>query len=276
MLGTLFCRIRTSVRALRPCADCAAQRVSTPWMGKIGRAICDRHEFDEVYHVPLPALPTTLLPAFTHFHSLALAILSFHVLLSNTTLIVYFKILAFLGLFALSNAAPAGVVQSSPSPTTDSGLAVYTEQPTQEHPPLLPAVHWEHVGDDYGHLAPQSEHALYFSSHGLSDPRVEHAFAHFNATWQKAVVIADHSDHVRSVGCAAGGVAIQFTNKEAYQYAKKTWPSNDDFMLVRTENACYPCAFGLTCCRQHITTGVANHIGERRERARDGICSRRR
>ena len=152
---------------------------------------------------------------------------------------MHIKFLVPLGLLAFSNGAPAGgsgpdtaLLATTTSPTwIDSSLAAPTREPTHEQPPLLPAIHWDHSGNDLQHLAPQSEHALYFSSHGVSDPQLEHAFAHFNATWQKNVVVLDHSNLVRSIGCAVGGVAVEFTNTRAYEYAKKMWPSND-FMLV--------------------------------------------
>ena len=159
---------------------------------------------------------------------------------------MHIKVLAALGLLAFSNAAPTGGSRASTtllalatSPIwVNSSLAVPTAEPTKEPIPLLPAIHWDHDGDDLKLLAPQSEHALYFTSQGVSDPRLEHAFAHLNATWQKNVVILDHSNLVQSVGCAARGIAVEFANTKAYEYAKKTWPSDDDFMLVRIVDAC--------------------------------------
>jgi hypothetical protein len=179
---------------------------------------------------------------------------------------MYFDILVSLGLLAFSNAAPTGtsraettLLATATSPTwIDSSLALPTAEPTQEQPPLLPAIHWDHVGNELQHLAPQSEHALYFSSHGVSDPRLEHAFAHFNATWQKNVVVLDHSNLVRSVGCAVSGIAVEFANTKAYEYAKKTWPSDNDFMLVGVVKACHVLMGTLIRCRRHTPTDVGS------------------
>jgi hypothetical protein len=156
---------------------------------------------------------------------------------------MHLDILFSFGLLALSSAAPTGgsgtksaLLASTVSPTylnPTIATAEPTSKPGQKLPPLLPAIHWDHAGSKLEHLAPQSEHALYFSSHGVSDPRLQHAFSHFNATWQKHVVILDHSTLIQSVECSVGGIAIEFTSNTAYEYAKKAWPSDSDFMLVR-------------------------------------------
>ena len=160
------------------------------------------------------------------------------------TLTMHRNILFSFGLLAVSSAAPAGdsatksaLLASTTSPTylnPTIATALPMSEPGRKLPPLLPAIHWDHAGSKLEHLAPQLEHALYFSSHGVSDPRLKHAFSHFNATWQNTVVILDHSTLVRSVGCSVGGIAVEFTSNSAYEYAKNSWPEDSDFMLVQS------------------------------------------
>ena len=96
---------------------------------------------------------------------------------------------------------------------------------------------------------------LYYSANGVSgmstpcfsvpsiinialDPAVEHVFSLLNTNLSYPSVVLEHSQFVKSVDCAADGLLVTFTDAEAYDFAKSSWSSTSDFVLVTYTNGC--------------------------------------
>ena len=153
-----------------------------------------------------------------------------------------------LGLLSGALAAPARSAIDKSTPSQYHSLSSTPDN--QEHatpsahvplerPPLLPAVKWNQPRGDIQKLAPRTEHELYFSSHGISDPSLRHAFADFNASWTKEVVILDQSSWIENVTCVDGDISIEFAGQKGYDFARSTWSDNKDFLLVRITRFAY-------------------------------------
>lgn len=51
-------------------------------------------------------------------------------------------------------------------------------------------------------------------------------------------MVLEHSQFVKSVDCAADGLLVTFTDTTAYNFAKNSWSSTSDFVLVTYTNGC--------------------------------------
>ena len=51
-------------------------------------------------------------------------------------------------------------------------------------------------------------------------------------------MVLEHSQFVKSVDCAADGLLVTFTDTKAYKFAKSSWSSTSDFVLVTYTNGC--------------------------------------
>ncbi|KAL9595333.1 MAG: hypothetical protein Q9219_006510 [cf. Caloplaca sp. 3 TL-2023] len=118
-------------------------------------------------------------------------------------------------------------------------LIVSTIQAADAYQPvLLPAVHWNHDKADLQHLLPTDTHKLYYSTGGVADPNVEHAFAHLSANLAHPAVILDHSHFIESVKCQGHNLEISFSHIEAYAFAKEAWVSVEHFVLATYTTDC--------------------------------------
>lgn len=51
-------------------------------------------------------------------------------------------------------------------------------------------------------------------------------------------MVLEHSQFVKSVDCEADGLLVTFTDTAAYNFAKNSWSSTSDFVLVTYTNGC--------------------------------------
>ena len=51
-------------------------------------------------------------------------------------------------------------------------------------------------------------------------------------------MVLEHSQFVKSVDCASDGLLVTFTDAQAYNFAKSSWSSTSDFVLVTYTNGC--------------------------------------
>ena len=51
-------------------------------------------------------------------------------------------------------------------------------------------------------------------------------------------MVLEHSQYVKSVDCAGDGLLVTFTDSKAYDFAKSSWSSTSDFVLVTYTNGC--------------------------------------
>ncbi|KAL8657415.1 MAG: hypothetical protein Q9226_001929, partial [Calogaya cf. arnoldii] len=125
------------------------------------------------------------------------------------------------------------------SSTAFGGLKARSErQAIVSQPVLLPAVHWDHDHGDLSHLAPTQSHNLYYTSAGVSDPYLEHAFAKVSTQLHHPAVVLGHSGYVGAVRCQGHHLNITFTDHEAFEYARTSWASVPSFLLVTYTVGC--------------------------------------
>jgi hypothetical protein len=62
------------------------------------------------------------------------------------------------------------------------------------------------------------------------DTSIEHKFTLIKNNYTYPAIIVEHSQYITSVTCETGGIAVDFSSAQAYDFAKKNWKPN--FLLI--------------------------------------------
>ena len=70
------------------------------------------------------------------------------------------------------------------------------------------------------------------------DTSIEHKFTLIKNNYTYPAIIVEHSEYITSVTCELGGIAVDFSSAQAYDFAKKNWKPN--FLLITASHGCGP------------------------------------